>query len=276
MDFSFLGSGNLRLLLVGGAVAALLLWAWRRWQHGQESSAAVSRPRTLDAVDTLIGWPPEATRVLTSKHQRALDLLRQALPQHMVLAQVPISHFIKVPTRYSYLEWQRRIGHVCVDLMVCDAASNVIAVIELRQPDRVLSERARKRHTRLERVLSAAGIPVHLWNESLLPDPMAVRKAFTPESALPPVDPQLDQGPDTSPLTPVRFGPGRARGPAPSDMEPPEHLRGLKDPPRSTWFDELNATRPTQLDSVEVVTHDAGHPALANVVHPASIARAER
>jgi hypothetical protein len=276
MDFSFLASSNLRLLLIGGAGVAVLLWAWRRWQRGRDSATAMSRPRTLDAVDTLIGWPPEATRVLTSKHQRALDLLRQALPQHVVLAQVPISHFIKVPTRYSYLEWQRRIGHVCVDLMVCDAASNVIAVIELRQPDRVLSERARKRHGRLERVLSAAGIPVHLWNESLLPDPAAVRKAFTSESALPPMEAQMDQGPDTSPLTPTRFGPGRARGPAPSDMDAHEHLRQQKDPPRSTWFDELNATRPTQLDSVEVIAHDANHPAVKGFMNPPPVARAER
>jgi hypothetical protein len=269
MDFSFLGSGNLRLLLAGGVIAAALLWLWRRWKLSQPGSTAMGRPRALDAVDTLVGWPPEATRVLTVKHQRALDMLRQALPQHNVLAQVPISHFIKVPTRYSYVEWQRRIGHVCVDLMVCDAASNVVAVIELRQTERVLSERARKRHARLERVMRAAGIPVHIWNEAMLPDPAAVRKAFVPEPA--PTEP--DVGPDTSPMTPVHYGPGRTRAATPGEAA--DALPGFKDPPRTTWFDELNATRPTQLDSVEVITHEGGHPAMHGVGQ-APIVRAQR
>lgn len=274
MDFSFLESGNLRLLLAGGVLATVLLWLWlwRRWKLSQPGTSVAGRPRALDAVDTLVGWPPEATRVLTVKHQRALDLLRQALPQHGVLAQVPISHFIKVPTRYSYVEWQRRIGHVCVDLMVCDAASNVVAVIELRQPERVLSERARKRHARLERVMRAAGIPVHIWNESMLPDPSAVRKAFVPETS----PAAADLGPDTSPMTPVHYGPGRTRSATPGEAA--AALPGYKDPPRTTWFDELNATRPTQLDSVEVITHDNGHPALQGV-HGGGVApivRAER
>ncbi len=269
MDFSFLGSGNLRLLLAGGVIAAALLWVWRRWMLSRPGGSAAGRPRALDAVDTLIGWPPEATRVLTVKHQRALDLLRQALPQHNVLAKVPISHFIKVPTRYSYVEWQRRIGHVCVDLMVCDSASNVVAVIELRQPERALSERARKRHARLERVMRAAGVPVHIWNEAMLPDPVAVRKAFVPDTV--PAAPDL--GPDTSPLVPVHYGPGRTRAAAPGEAA--AALPGFRDPPRTTWFDDLNATRPTQLDSVEVITHDVGHPAL-QAAGQAQIARTER
>lgn len=266
MDFSF--HGPYQWLLVVAALAVGLLWLWRRWQVTQVAPARPGRPRALDAVDTLIGWPPEATRVLTVKHQRALDLLRQALPQHLVLAQVPISHFIKVPTRYSYLEWQRRIGHVCVDLMVCDEHSQVVAVIELRQPDRVLSERARKRHARLERVMRAAGIPVHLWNETMLPDPAAVRKAFVPEPAAVPAD--AESVPDTRPMETVHRGPGRTRAATQAELE--HGLPGFRDPPRTTWFDELNATRPTQLDSVEVITHDAPHPAL-HVAHQGSGSR---
>jgi hypothetical protein len=41
-----------------------------------------------------------------------------------------------------------------------------------------------------------------------------------------------------------------------------EGLHGYKDPPRTTWFDELNATRPTQLDNVEVTSHDGVRAAL--------------
>ena len=247
MNFSSIATSNGALLLAGCVGAAILLWLWRRLTNQPADSTRIGRPRALDAVDTVIGWPPEATRVLTLRHQRALELLRRATPEHMILAQVPLSHFIKVPTRHSYVEWLRRVGHVCVDLMVCDAASNVVAIIEVRQADKVDSERARKRQQRIERVLRAAGIPLHVWNEAFLPDPIAVRKALLQDSGESPPSPAMqDNGPDTAPLDVAPRGGARVR---PFDGR---DLPGYKDPPRSTWFDELNATQPVQLDGVDV------------------------
>ena len=172
-----------------------------------------------------------------------MEVLRRAMPGHLILAQVPLSHFIKVPTRLSYVEWLRRVGHVCVDLMVCDAASNVVTIIEVRQADRTESERARKRHQRVERVLRAAGIPLHVWNESVLPDPVAVRRALLPEDQ--DAERHVDTGPDTHPL-----GQAGARRPGTRDL----------DPPRSTWFDELHATQPVRLDEGVDVSIDAPMP----------------
>lgn len=257
MNFLFGGSSNTLLLILGGLGAAFLVWGWRRLTVRQADPARSARPRALDAVDTVIGWPPEATRVLTIRHQRSLEVLRRAVPDHLILAQVPLSHFIKVPTRHSYVEWLRRVGHVCVDLMVCDSASNVLAIIEVRQADKPESERARKRHQRVERVLRASGIPLHVWNEAFLPDPLAVRKALLQEQEDTTPKP-VDTGPDTSPLD---WGPqgGRRRAAA------GEGLPGYKDPPRSTWFDELNATQPVQLDG-EDTTSDVHHGHLAPVV----------
>lgn len=246
MNFSSIASSNAALLLAGCVGAAVVLWLWRRLTSRPADQARVGRPRALDAVDTVIGWPPEATRVLTLRHQRALEVLRRAVPEHMILAQVPLSHFIKVPTRHSYVEWLRRVGHVCVDLMVCDAASNVVAIIEVRQADKTESERARKRQQRTERVLRAAGIPLHVWNEAFLPDPIAVRKALLQDPGESTTAPMQDTGPDTAPLdAAVRGGP-RVR---PFDGR---DLPGYRDPPRSTWFDELNSTQPVQLDGVDV------------------------
>jgi hypothetical protein len=229
MDFAFLDLNNTRTLLGVGIGVAVLLWLAKKWLLGPKQSRPQGRPRTLDAVDTVTGWMPEATRVLAPRHLRALAILERALPDRTVLAQVPLSHFLKVPTRHSYAEWMRRVGHITIDLMICDSASNVLAVVEVRQADRVETERARKRHLRLERVLRAAGIPLHVWNESMMPDLSTVRRTFAPAS----VDTATDQGPDTSPL-----------GLPAADR---------KDPPRSSWFDDLHATQPTRLDSVEVI-----------------------
>jgi hypothetical protein len=258
MNFSSFASSNITLLLAGCVGAAALVWAWRYLTSRPANAGRPGRPRALDAVDTVIGWPPEATRVLTLRHQRAMEVLRRAVPEHMILAQVPLSHFIKVPTRHSYVEWVRRIGHVCVDLMVCDSASNVVAIIEVRQADKADSERARKRQQRIERVLRAAGIPLHVWSEAFLPDPVAVRKALLPdEPGAATVPPALqDNGPDTSPL---------GLGPHGQKVRPFDgrDLPGYKDPPRSTWFDELNATQPVQLDGADVLL-DAPMPGIGH------------
>lgn len=236
-------------LLVAGAIVFLALRVWQRRRQGHGTHARYGRPRTLDAVDTVIGWAPEATRVLTVPQQRAMDLLQRALPGHLILASVPLSQFIRVPTRNSYLEWLRRIGHVAVDLMVCDRAANVIAIIEVRAPDRMESERTRKRRLRVDRVLRAAGIPLHIWNEALLPEVAAVRKAFAPEAEAPSVE--ADLGPVTSPMPLPGTPPLRT-----AESSNRTGAAARRDPPRNTWFDELHGTRPMQLDNVEVITHD--------------------
>lgn len=134
--------------------------------------------RPVEQLDTLIDWEPVATRVLTSNEGEAWHVLRKALPDHMVLGQVPVARFIKVPTRNPYSEWLRRVGSLCADLVVCDAQSQVIAVVEVRQPASRESERARRRRARMDRVLDAARIPVHIWLEGALPGPVVAREAI--------------------------------------------------------------------------------------------------
>jgi len=145
---------------------------------GLRSLARGRGERTPDQLDTLIDWAPVATRVLTSNEREAWHVLRKALPDHMVLAQVPVARFIKVPTQNPYSEWLRRVGSLCADLVVCDAQSQVIAVVEVRQPASKENERARRRHARMDRVLDAARIPVHIWLEGALPGPVVAREAI--------------------------------------------------------------------------------------------------
>ena len=129
-----------------------------------------------EALDTVAGWPPEAARVLTVAERQAYDLLRRALPGFLVLAQVPLSRFIRVPARHSYGEWLQRVGALNADLLLCDAGSRVLAVIDIRAQQE--SERARRRHDRMARVLRAAGIQVLAWREGALPSVAEVRHAM--------------------------------------------------------------------------------------------------
>jgi hypothetical protein len=149
------------LLLVG-----LLLW--RRAQAGARRQSTRSA-----ALDTVQDWPPEAARVLTIAERRAYDLLRNALPGFLVLAQVPLSRFLRVPTRHSHADWMQRVGSLSADLLVCNGGSRVLAVIDIRPAEQ--TERSRRRHERMARVLKSAGIEVQVWSEDRLPSASEVR-----------------------------------------------------------------------------------------------------
>jgi hypothetical protein len=67
-----------------------------------------SRAKRADALDTVASWQPEASRVLTAAERKAYEITRKALPGLMVLAQVPLARFLRVPTRHSYSVWLSR------------------------------------------------------------------------------------------------------------------------------------------------------------------------
>lgn len=140
----------------------------------QRHSAA--RGAAREALDTVAAWPPEGARVLTITERQAYDLLKRSMPGFLVLAQVPLSRFIRVPSRHSYSEWLQRVGSLNADLLLCDAGSRVLAVIDIRAPQE--SERARRRHERMARVLRSAGIHVITWREGELPTAAEVRFAM--------------------------------------------------------------------------------------------------
>jgi len=139
-----------------------------------------SRARSTrhDALDTVASWQPEAARVLTASERKAFETVRKALPTYMVLAQVPLSRFLRVPTRNSYSQWVSRVGCLNADVVVCDAASQVLAVVDIRPAQQ--SGRGRQRHERMSRVLRAANISVLTWHEAHLPSLSEVRAQLAP------------------------------------------------------------------------------------------------
>lgn len=148
----------------------LLLTAW--WVR-QRQRAGQRRAAQREVLDTVAAWPPEAARVLSINERQAYDLLRRAMPGFLILAQVPLSRFVRVPSRHSYSEWLSRVGSLSADLLLCDAGSRVLAVIDIRAAEE--SARARRRHERMARVLRASDIHVYTWREGELPGVVEVR-----------------------------------------------------------------------------------------------------
>ena len=215
---------------------ALLLGGWWLRRRGSQASAEATAPS--ERIDTLIGWPPQPTRVLTTRERVAFGTLVRALPEYMVLAQVPMARFLSVPKRHSYADWLRRVGYQCADFAVCDMAAQVIAVVELQAESAQPSERARKRLTRMSRSLQAANIPLLIWRADALPSTAAARAAILPKP--PAIGATMASGhPKAAAAVPL------AAGPNPFDEmnrdSTQDEMIELLEPPPSTWFDDLDS-----------------------------------
>ena len=233
---------TLQMALIGIVVVLLLAWLWLRQRSARPQSA---KQKKADRIDTVIGWPPQPTRVLSTTERSTLGTLVRALPDYIVLAQVPLSRFISVPKRNSYADWLRRIGYQCVDFLICDMSAQVVAVVEL-QPLQV-GEQSRKRHERIARTLKAANIPLHVWRETALPSVEAAREVLMARMATAPGMP----APTTAAAKPA--APAPAAAPVPPTTGNPfddtnrdsthDETIELLEPPPSTWFDDLDSDR---------------------------------
>ncbi len=154
-------------------LTVLLLLTWLLLRRLARQARAPSRRQ---ALDTVADWPPEAARVLTITERQGYELLKRAMPGYLVLGQVPLSRFVRVPARHSHADWLHRVGSLSADLLVCDSGSRVLAVIDIRAADE--SARARRRHERMARVLRAANIHVHEWRDGQLPSITEIRHAM--------------------------------------------------------------------------------------------------
>jgi len=225
-------------------VVGYLFWRKRRNAEALEEAESASR-RGREELDLVTAWPPEATRLLTGGERATHDLLHKALPECMVFAQVPLARFLKVPRRHSYAEWLTRAGHLCADLVICDRATQVIGVVLLQSVRE--SERGERRRSRMGRVLKAAGVKVFNWREEALPSVDFARDQLT--QRLGDINTQVEPLEITSPR-PSRAGAGgNGRIPVPEVVgEGVMDDSPRREPPPSTWFDDLDSGRPP-LDS---------------------------
>jgi hypothetical protein len=229
------------MLLVGVfllAIAVLVLWQRRRAVVADEPAGNSKRGRVVEDIDTVAAWPPEVTRLLTGGERSAHEVLLKALPECMMFAQVPLARFIKVPRRHSYAEWLTRVGHLCADLVICDRSTLVIGVVLLTSSRS--SDRADRRRVRMTRVLKAAGIKVFVWREESLPSADLARDQITQ---------RLGDIEEAGARRPEVNEPKIAGRPAPGSIPVPEVLNipfddePRREPPPSTWFDDLDSGR---------------------------------
>ena len=222
----------LQLALIGLVVVVAGAWYW----FSQRQTVAVGATKE-ERLDTVAGWPPQATRVLTAQELKALDLLQRALPEYTVLSQVPLSRFVSVSKRNSYADWLRRVGYQCVDFVIADASAQVVGVVELQHP--MANDRSRKRTRRIARTLEAAEIRFHVWAENALPGADVARQALLPIAS--------SAKPASKAMAPVATAASAAPAAPANPFDDENRDSGqdevveLLEPPPSTWFDDLDS-----------------------------------
>lgn len=158
--------------IVGALLAALLLLMvlLRLWRGGGRDDGG--QP-----------WPFFSKRPLTETEQALYHALVQALPAHIILAQVQLSQLLGVRKGYNFRDWYNQINHLGADFVVCGKDATVIAVIELDDGNRDRGDR-QAADARKHRALSAAGIRLLRWQSWNLPDKEEIRRQLlSPDSA---------------------------------------------------------------------------------------------
>lgn len=76
-------------------------------------------------------WPLMGRPVLNADERRALRMLREALPQHIVLAKLPLVRLCQPRDGLRLEYWYELLGALHVSFAVCSANGRVLAVVDL-------------------------------------------------------------------------------------------------------------------------------------------------
>lgn len=113
--------------------------------------------RTLERPPSALDWPVRAREPLSRPEQALYWRLREAFPDHIVLAQVAIAQLLEVEKVANRLAVFNRYRQLVADFVVCTTAFRVVAVIELDDRSHQNPGRA-DADARKSAALGAAGI----------------------------------------------------------------------------------------------------------------------
>lgn len=111
--------------------------------------------------------------LLSAPEQELYRLLVQALPDHVILAQVAFSQMITVEGEDQNENFRKRLtaSQKVADYVVCDKAFDVVAVVELDDSTHSAAEDEKR-----DEIVSEAGSKTVRWNVSRLPRPDEIRR----------------------------------------------------------------------------------------------------
>ncbi len=140
-------------------------------------AALLAKPRRRSKAGLREAWPlqPSPT-LLTDPEQVLYRRLVQALPGHIVLAQVQLMQAL----RFRRGAWSpsvfNRICQLSVDFLVLKPDTSIVVAVELDDPSHDRPDR-RDADVRKEHALWSAGVPLLRWHVGKMPDAAAIGAA---------------------------------------------------------------------------------------------------
>lgn len=123
-------------------------------------------------------WPFYAKKILSQPEQILYFRLIQALPEHVILAQVQLSQVLGIKKGSNYQSWINRINRMSADFVVCNKDTSIVAVIELDDATHLRKDR-RKADAKKDKALASADVRIIRWNTRLMPDIDTIQSSFT-------------------------------------------------------------------------------------------------
>jgi very-short-patch-repair endonuclease len=140
-------------------------------------AAVLAKPRRRTRAGLREAWPlqPSPT-LLTDPEQVLYRRLVQALPGHIVLAQVQLMQAL----RFKRGAWSpsvfNRICQLSVDFLVLKPDTSIVAAVELDDSSHDRPDR-RDADARKEHALWSAGVPLLRWHVGKMPDTAVIGAA---------------------------------------------------------------------------------------------------
>lgn len=122
------------------------------------------RPNPFDG-DTHL--PYTSRPIMTQTELQVYDKLLQALPNHMIFAQVQVSRIIESPEEDN-LYWFNFINRLSYDFVICRTDGTPLAAIEIDDDTHELTER-QEADTRKNLATRAANIEILRWDIREIP-----------------------------------------------------------------------------------------------------------
>lgn len=122
-------------------------------------------------------WPFYAKKPLSQPEQVLYFRLVQALPEHIILAQVQLSRLLGVKKGNNYQAWFNRINRMSADFVVCNKDSSIVAVIELDDATHQKEDR-QAADAKKDKALASANVRVIRWQAKAIPDVAKIKSAF--------------------------------------------------------------------------------------------------
>ena len=122
-------------------------------------------------------WPFYAKKLLSQPEQVLYFRLVQALPEHIILAQVQLSRLLGIKKGNNYQSWFNRINRMSADFVVCNKDSSIVAVIELDDATHQKEDR-QAADAKKDKALASANVRVIRWQARAIPDVANIQSTF--------------------------------------------------------------------------------------------------